>query len=206
MREHRFIISGGGSGGHIFPAIAIADALKERFYNSEILFVGAQGKMEMERVPKSGYKIKGLKMVGLQRSLTWKNVLFPFKLIASLRRAQLIIKEFDPDVVIGVGGYASAPTLAMASFLNIPTLIQEQNSFAGLTNRWLARRVDRICVAYENMDRVFEAGKLTLTGNPVRKDLLVTSDSVAARTYFNLKGEGKVILVFGGHNVIAFSV
>ena len=160
MGQPRFIISGGGSGGHIFPAIAIANALKEKFPKGEILFVGAEGKMEMEKVPQAGYKIKGLKIVGLQRSLTWKNVLFPFKLMVSLRQAQRIIREFNPDVVIGVGGYASGPTVTMASFMGIPTLIQEQNSFAGLTNRWLAKKVNRICVAYDGMESVFEKDKI----------------------------------------------
>jgi UDP-N-acetylglucosamine--N-acetylmuramyl-(pentapeptide) pyrophosphoryl-undecaprenol N-acetylglucosamine transferase len=149
-------------------------------------------------VPQAGYKIKGLKIVGLQRSLTWKNVLFPFKLVASLRKAQVIIKEFNPDIVIGVGGYASAPTLAMAAFMSIPTLIQEQNSYAGLTNRWLSKKVDKICVAYDNMDKVFESAKIKVTGNPVRGDLMIVADPIDARTYFDLRTEGKVILIFGG--------
>ncbi|NND33636.1 MAG: undecaprenyldiphospho-muramoylpentapeptide beta-N-acetylglucosaminyltransferase [Saprospiraceae bacterium] len=198
MRRPRFIISGGGSGGHIFPAIAIANALKEEFPEGEILFVGAEGKMEMEKVPKAGYRIKGLKIVGLQRSLTWKNVLFPYKLIVSLRQAQKIIREFNPDIVIGVGGYASGPTVAMASFMGIPTLIQEQNSFAGLTNRWLAKKVNRICVAYEGMENVFEKSKLVLTGNPVRQDILELPAAEKAYLHFNLSTDKKTILIFGG--------
>ena len=198
MRQPRFIISGGGSGGHIFPAIAIANALKEEFPKGEILFVGAEGKMEMEKVPKAGYKIKGLKIVGLKRSLTWKNVLFPFKLIYSLRQAQKVIADFEPDVVVGVGGYASGPTVAMASFMGIPTLIQEQNSFAGLTNRWLAKKVNRICVAYEGMEDVFEKNKIVLTGNPVRQDILKIPSREEAFKFFNLSPDKPVILIFGG--------
>lgn len=198
MRRHRFIVSGGGTGGHIFPAIAIADGIKSQFPDSEILFVGAEGKMEMERVPQAGYKIKGLKVTGLKRSLTWKNLLFPFKLTTSLMQARRILQDFHPDAVIGVGGYASAPTVAMASLMNIPTLIQEQNSYAGLTNKWLARRVDRICVAYEGMEKFFDPKKLVLTGNPVRKNLLEIPDRKEALKHFGLQDDKKTILIFGG--------
>lgn len=198
MRKHRFIVSGGGTGGHIFPAIAIADALVDRLPDSEILFVGAEGKMEMEKVPQAGYKIKGLKVTGLKRSLTWKNLLFPFKLTTSLIQARKIVRNFNPEVVIGVGGYASAPTVAMASLMGIPTLIQEQNSYAGLTNKWLARRVDRICVAYEGMEVFFEAEKIVHTGNPVRKNLMDLPDKIDALKHFGLASNKKTILVFGG--------
>lgn len=194
----RFIVSGGGSGGHIFPAIAIADAIADSMPEAEILFIGAEGKMEMEKVPKAGYKIIGLKIVGLQRSLTWKNVLFPFKLFSSLKEARRILKDFSPAVAVGVGGYASAPTLMMAASLGIPTLIQEQNSYAGLTNKWLSRRVDRICVAYEGMERFFSADKIVQTGNPVRKDILEEVDEEEAHTYFDLDPARKTVLVFGG--------
>lgn len=198
MKAQRFIISGGGTGGHIFPAIAIADALKNRIPSAKILFVGAEGKMEMEKVPQAGYEIKGLKVIGLQRSLTWKNVLFPFKLAGSLLEARNIVKTFMPDVVVGVGGYASAPTLAMAGFMGIPTVIQEQNSYAGLTNKWLSKRVKRICVAYEGMNKFFDAGKIVLTGNPVRKNLLEKVVRQEALDYFKLAGTKKTILIFGG--------
>lgn len=198
MHVHRVIVSGGGSGGHIFPAIAIADALVSRNPDTQILFVGAVGKMEMEKVPQAGYKIIGLKVSGLQRSLTWKNLLFPMKLIVALKEAYEIIKEFNPDVVVGVGGYASAPTVAVASWMGIPTLIQEQNSYAGLTNRWLAKKVDRISVAYENMDRFFKSDKIVMTGNPVRKDLLNKPDRKSACDYFNLNYDRQTILIFGG--------
>lgn len=198
MRKHRFIISGGGTGGHIFPAIAIADALINRVPEADILFVGAEGKMEMEKVPQAGYKIKGLKVSGLQRSLTWKNLLFPFKLLGSLIQARKIIREFKPDVVIGVGGYASAPTVAVASYMGISTLIQEQNSYAGLTNKWLGRKVERICVAYDGMEKFFSRNKIALTGNPVRKNLLSMQDRNAAYHHFGLDPGKKTILIFGG--------
>jgi UDP-N-acetylglucosamine--N-acetylmuramyl-(pentapeptide) pyrophosphoryl-undecaprenol N-acetylglucosamine transferase len=198
MQKFRFIISGGGTGGHIFPAIAIADALKKSNPDAEILFVGAEGKMEMEKVPLAGYKIKGLKISGLRRSLTWRNVLFPFKLLVSLRQAQLIIKEFAPDVVVGVGGYASAPTVAMASIMGIPTLIQEQNSYAGLSNRWLAKKVNTVCVAYEGMEKFFKIDKIVYTGNPLRADLFGSSSRTEALKYFGLEKGKQTILVFGG--------
>lgn len=166
----KVIISGGGSGGHIFPAIAIANELKRRNANTEILFVGAKGKMEMERIPKAGYEIEGLWISGFQRKLTLRNLSFPFKLISSLVKARKILKRFKPDVVIGVGGYASGPTLQIATQLGIPTLIQEQNSYPGITNRLLAKKVNKICVAYDGLERFFPKGKIIKTGNPIRGD------------------------------------
>ncbi|MEM1135106.1 MAG: glycosyltransferase, partial [Bacteroidota bacterium] len=167
----KVIISGGGTGGHIYPAIAIADALKAMDANTEVLFVGAEGKMEMEKVPQAGYKIEALPVSGLQRRLTLKNLLFPFKLIRSLNKAGQIIDTFQPDVVVGVGGYASAPVLRKAQRKNIPTLIQEQNGYAGLTNKWLAAKAKKICVAYPGMEKYFPKDKLLFLGNPVRKDI-----------------------------------
>ena len=158
----KITISGGGTGGHVFPAIAIANAIREIRPEAMILFVGANGKMEMERVPAAGYEIKGLDVVGLQRKLTLANLAFPFKLFKSLQSAKSIVKEFNPDVAVGVGGYASGPTLRMAEKLGIPTLLQEQNSYPGLTNKLLARKASTICVAYENMDRFFPANKIVL--------------------------------------------
>lgn len=198
MHTHKFIISGGGSGGHIFPAIAIADELKDRIPDAEILFVGAKGKMEMNRVPKAGYEIIGLNVVGLKRSLTWMNLLFPFRLLSGLWQARKVVKKFSPDVVVGVGGYASAPTVALASLMNFKTLIQEQNSYAGLTNKMLGGRVDRICVAYESMDRFFPKEKLVLTGNPVRKNLLNVPSRAESLKHFNLSDKKKTILIVGG--------
>lgn len=195
----RVILSGGGTGGHIFPAIAIADALKAMHPNAEILFVGAKGKMEMERVPKAGYPIEGLWISGLQRKLTLRNLSFPLKLISSLWNAGRIIRRFQPDVAIGTGGYASAPLLRVAAGRGIPTLIQEQNAYAGLTNKWLAGHVDRICVAYPNMERYFPASKLLETGNPVRETQLTGDyDQAAARQHFGLAPDQPVILITGG--------
>jgi len=194
----RVVISGGGSGGHVFPAIAIANALKERFPNVEILFVGAKGKIEMEKVPLAGYEIKGLWISGLQRSLTWRNVMFPIKLADSLVKARRILREFKPQVVVGVGGFASGPTLYAATKMGIASLVQEQNSFPGLTNKWLAKQVDRICVAYEGMDRFFPTDKVVLTGNPVRSDLESSSDKREAQSYFGLARNKPTILVMGG--------
>jgi len=195
--KRRFIISGGGSGGHVFPAIAIANALRKRIPESEILFVGARDKLEMTKVPKAGYDIEGLWISGLQRSLTWKNVMFPLKLISSLGKSRSIIRRFKPDVAIGVGGYASGPLLRMAAAARIPTLIQEQNSYAGLTNKWLAKKVDRICVAYPGMQRFFPEEKIILTGNPVRSDL-ANADREQALNHFSLELRKKTILVTGG--------
>jgi len=167
----RAIISGGGTGGHIFPAIAIANAIKARHLEADILFVGANGRMEMEKVPAAGYRIEGLNIAGFQRRLTWKNLTFPFKLWKSLQRAKKIIREFNPDVVIGVGGYASGPTLQMAAKLGIPCLVQEQNSYPGITNKILSKNVQKICVAYEGMEKFFPAEKIVFTGNPIRQDI-----------------------------------
>lgn len=195
----RAIISGGGTGGHIYPAIAIANELKARNSQTEILFVGAKGKMEMEKVPKAGYPIEGLWISGIQRSLSADNLAFPFKLTSSLLRARSIIRHFKPNVAIGVGGFASGPLLYMASRMKIPTLIQEQNSYAGLTNKWLSKRVKTICVAYENMERYFPGDKLIYTGNPVRKDILdVSSKRAQAYQHFGLDPQKKTILVVGG--------
>lgn len=196
----RVIISGGGTGGHIFPALAIANELKARYPNISILFVGAEGKMEMERVPAAGYNIVGLPIVGLQRKLTFSNFLLPFKLLKSLAKAKGILKEFRPQVVIGVGGYASGPTLKMAQRLGIPTVIQEQNSFPGKTNRLLAKNVAAVCTAYEGLESVFPATKIHLTGNPVRSELktLNLSKEEAFACFPDLDPAKKTILVIGG--------
>lgn len=195
--KKRFIISGGGSGGHVFPALAIAEALAHRIDEVEILFVGAKGKLEMQKVPEAGYPIEGLWISGLQRSLTWKNVLFPIKLLSSLRKSYSIIRQFKPDAAIGVGGYASGPLLRMSGALGIPSLIQEQNSYAGLTNRWLAKHVDTICVAYPGMEKFFPADKIVHTGNPVRTNLKV-GDRRDGTNHFSLELRKKTILVTGG--------
>jgi len=195
----KVIISGGGSGGHIFPAVAIADKIKERIPGAEILFVGASGKMEMEKVPKAGYSIKGLPIRGLQRKLTLKNLSFPFRLIASLIKAARIIKDFKPDIAIGVGGYASGAVLRVAAFTGIKTLVQEQNGYPGLTNKLLANKVDKICVAYSGMDKYFPKEKIVLTGNPVRNGMENLTDSKEeARKHFGLSPEKKTVLLFGG--------
>jgi UDP-N-acetylglucosamine--N-acetylmuramyl-(pentapeptide) pyrophosphoryl-undecaprenol N-acetylglucosamine transferase len=199
MKTMRFIISGGGTGGHIYPAIAIANALKLRFPNAEFLFVGAKDKMEMQKVPQAGYAIQGLWIAGLQRKLTFDNLLFPFKLISSLWKSSCILRQFKPDVVIGTGGFASGPLLQMANSKGIPTLIQEQNSFPGITNKLLSKRASSICVAYANLDRFFPASKLVLTGNPVRQDLLnVKSKRSEGIAYFKLDASKKTLLVLGG--------
>lgn len=196
----KVIVSGGGTGGHIFPAIAIANEIKNRFPEVEILFVGAEGKMEMEKVPAAGYKIVGLPIMGLQRRLTWKNLLLPFKLLSSLMKARSVIKNFQPQVVIGVGGYASGPTLKMAQRLGIPTVIQEQNSFPGKTNRLLAKEVAAVCTAYEGLEQVFPKEKIHFTGNPVRAELrqlsLTKEDAFAC--FPQLDPNKKTILVMGG--------
>lgn len=195
----RIIISGGGTGGHIYPAIAIADELKERKSNLEILFVGAKGRMEMEKVPKAGYPIKGLWISGLQRKLTTRNILFPIKLMHSLWKASSILKSYKPDVVVGVGGYASGPMLHRASANNIPTLIQEQNSYPGITNKLLAKKVDRICTAYEGMERFFPSQKMVLTGNPIRKAFSIGNiNRQRALEHFGFSQDKKTILLVGG--------
>ncbi len=196
---YRILISGGGTGGHIYPALAIANAWMEKHPDSEILFVGAQGKMEMQKVPEAGYSIKGLPVAGLQRKLTLANLSFPIKLWRSLRLASRIVKEFQPHLVIGVGGYASGPVLYAAQNRGIPTLLQEQNSYAGLTNKLLAKKAAKICVAYPEMDRFFPKEKLKLTGNPVRKDLLdLSGKREQGIQVFRLDGNRKTILVLGG--------
>lgn len=195
----KVIVSGGGTGGHIYPAIAVANRLKDRFPDIDILFVGAQGRMEMEKVPLAGYRIKGLWISGLQRRLSLKNLSFPFKLTSSLIRAYRIVNEFNPDIVIGFGGYASGPTLYAASAMGIPAVIQEQNSYPGITNKLLARRVQAICVAYDGMERFFPASKIRKTGNPVRKDLLeLEGKRDEALKYFGLDPAKKTLLLFGG--------
>ena len=193
------IISGGGTGGHIFPAIAIANAIKEKYSGAEILFIGAKGRMEMEKVPQAGYKIEGLWISGLQRRLTWKNFLFPIKVISSTLKAKKLIKNFKPDIVIGVGGFASGPSLQAASKLNIPTLIQEQNSYPGITNKMLAKNVSKICVAYDNMNRWFEESKICFTGNPVRQNIVnILNKRDDAIKHFKLSSNKKTLLVVGG--------
>jgi len=199
MSKLKFILSGGGTGGHIYPAIAIANELKKRFPEAEFLFVGAQDKMEMQKVPQAGYAIKGLWIAGLQRKLTLQNALFPFKLLNSLWESRKILKNFKPDVVIGTGGFASGPLLNVANSLNIPTLIQEQNSYPGITNKLLSKKAATICVAYENLERFFPKEKMLLTGNPVRQDLIdVTAKREEAIGYFKLNPNKKTILVLGG--------
>jgi UDP-N-acetylglucosamine--N-acetylmuramyl-(pentapeptide) pyrophosphoryl-undecaprenol N-acetylglucosamine transferase len=199
MESYKFILSGGGTGGHIYPAVAIANELKSRFPDAKFLFVGAQDKMEMQKVPQAGYEIKGLWIAGLQRKLTLQNALFPIKLISSLWESRKIIKEFKPDVVIGTGGFASGPLLQMANMLSIPTLIQEQNSFPGITNKLLSKKANTICVAYENLERFFPKEKMILTGNPVRQDLIdIDGKRAEALDYFNLDANKKTVLVLGG--------
>jgi UDP-N-acetylglucosamine--N-acetylmuramyl-(pentapeptide) pyrophosphoryl-undecaprenol N-acetylglucosamine transferase len=196
---NRVIISGGGTGGHIFPAVAIADELKRRNPAIEILFVGAEGRMEMEKVPLAGYQIIGLPIAGLQRKLTLSNFMLPYKLAKSLLKARRIIKDFKPQLVVGVGGYASGPILKMANLLGIPTLIQEQNSFAGKTNKLLAQKARTICVAYDGMEAYFPAQKIVLTGNPVRKEMSRSEVSkIEAINFFKLDSSKKTILVIGG--------
>ncbi|MCD7976862.1 MAG: undecaprenyldiphospho-muramoylpentapeptide beta-N-acetylglucosaminyltransferase [Tannerellaceae bacterium] len=199
MRPYRIIISGGGTGGHIFPAISIANTIKKRFPDAEILFVGAEDRMEMERVPAAGYRIVGLPVSGFDRAHLTRNVKVLVKLAKSLRLARKTIREFKPDIAVGVGGYASGPTLWMASSLGVPTLIQEQNSYAGVTNKLLAKRATKICVAYQDMDRFFPADRIVLAGNPVRMDL---EEAVAkkedALAFFGFTPGKKTILIVGG--------
>jgi len=197
--ERKIIISGGGTGGHIFPAIAIANALKSIDPAIDILFVGAEGKMEMEKVPAAGYPIEGLRITGFQRSLKLSNLIFPFKVVSSLLKANKIIKRFNPQVAVGVGGYASGPLLYMATRRGIPGLIQEQNSYPGITNKLLASKVQKICVAYDKMEQFFPANKLIITGNPVREDMVVTEGKKnEAANYFNLDTQKHTIVVVGG--------
>ncbi|MFQ3182127.1 MAG: UDP-N-acetylglucosamine--N-acetylmuramyl-(pentapeptide) pyrophosphoryl-undecaprenol N-acetylglucosamine transferase [Polaribacter sp.] len=193
------LISGGGTGGHIYPAIAIANEIKVRYPDANFLFVGAKDKMEMEKVPQAGYKIKGLWIAGIQRKLTINNVSFPFKLIHSLWSAFKIIKKFKPDIAIGTGGFASGPILIMAGRKGIPTLIQEQNSFPGITNKLLSKKANKICVAYDSLERFFPLDKIVKTGNPVRQDLLsIHSKKEDGNLFFKLDKKKKTILVLGG--------
>lgn len=195
----RFIISGGGTGGHIFPAIAIADELKRRLPDAEILFVGAKDRMEMQKVPQAGYPIEGLWISGLQRKLSWQNLLFPLKFISSLLKSRSIIKRFKPDAVIGTGGFASGAVVKVAGQMGIPTFIQEQNSYAGITNKMLAKNAHKICVAYDAMEQFFPKEKIVKTGNPIRDGLLnIAEYRSEGLSYFHLESQQKTLLVLGG--------
>ena len=195
----RFIISGGGTGGHIFPAIAIADELKRRLPDAEILFVGAKDRMEMQKVPQAGYPIEGLWISGLQRKLSWQNLLFPLKFISSLLKSRSIIKRFKPDAVIGTGGFASGAVVKVAGQMGIPTFIQEQNSYAGITNKMLAKNAHKICVAYDAMEQFFPKEKIVKTGNPIRDGLLNIGEYRSeGLSYFHLDSQQKTLLVLGG--------
>lgn len=199
LKPMKIVISGGGTGGHIFPAIAIADTLKKRVPGADVLFVGASDRMEMQKVPQAGYPIIGLWISGFQRNLSLKNLLFPVKVIVALLKAVMVLRKFRPDVVIGVGGYASGPTLRAAIMLKIPTLIQEQNSFPGVTNRILGRKVNRICVAFGEMERWFPADKLVLAGNPLRKSAVdIAGKQDEAIAFFGLHQEKQTLLIVGG--------
>lgn len=203
MDKIKIILSGGGTGGHIYPAVAVAEALQRRLGDGvELLFVGAEGKMEMEKIPALGYRIEGLPVAGLQRRLTARNLSLPFKVAASLRKARRVIRSFGADVVVGFGGYASAPVLWSAQRMGIPTLIQEQNSYAGVTNKLLASRARRICVAYEGMERFFPKERIVMTGNPLRGRFAEGADPAArkaeALVYFGLEADKPVVLVVGG--------
>ncbi len=199
MSKYRIILSGGGTGGHIYPAISIANELKSRYPESEFLFVGAHDKMEMEKVPQAGYKIEGLWISGIQRKLSRKNLSFPFKLISSLLKSRRILNQFKPDVAIGTGGFASGPLLQMAVSKRIPSLIQEQNSYPGITNKILSKKANTICVAYDGLEKYFPKNKLIKTGNPVRQDILhIEGKSIEAKDFFNLKHNKITLLVLGG--------
>ncbi|MDT7830769.1 undecaprenyldiphospho-muramoylpentapeptide beta-N-acetylglucosaminyltransferase [Flavobacteriaceae bacterium S356] len=202
MRQSiKILISGGGTGGHIYPAIAIANEIQFRYPDAQFLFVGAKDKMEMEKIPEAGYEIKGLWISGIQRKLTLKNVLFPIKLIHSLVKANSIINKFKPDIVIGTGGFASGPTLMRANSKGIPTLIQEQNSYPGITNKYLSKKAEKICVAYDGLERFFPAEKIVKTGNPVRQDLLKVYKKKKikeANDFFDVKKKKTTVLVLGG--------
>lgn len=196
---NRVLLSAGGTGGHIFPAIAVANEIKSRFPNCEILFVGAEGKMEMEKVPQAGYKIVGLPIAGLQRKLTLSNFLLPIKILKSMLKAKSVVSEFRPEIAVGFGGYASGPTLRAAGTAGVPTVLQEQNSFAGVTNKLLAKRAQAICVAYEGMKAFFQEEKIQLTGNPVRKDFVkLPYSQPEALTKLNFDSTKKTILIIGG--------
>jgi UDP-N-acetylglucosamine--N-acetylmuramyl-(pentapeptide) pyrophosphoryl-undecaprenol N-acetylglucosamine transferase len=199
MKPYNILISGGGTGGHIYPAIAIANEIKLRYPDANFLFVGAKDRMEMEKVPQAGYDIKGLWISGIQRRLTVDNLLFPLKFISSLLNATRIIKRFKPDIAIGTGGFASGPTLIMANRKGIPTLIQEQNSFPGITNKLLSKKANKVCVAYDHLERFFPVDKIIKTGNPVRQDLLtIHSKEEEAIDFFDLQKTKKTVLVLGG--------
>jgi UDP-N-acetylglucosamine--N-acetylmuramyl-(pentapeptide) pyrophosphoryl-undecaprenol N-acetylglucosamine transferase len=199
MSNYRIILSGGGTGGHIYPAISIANELKSRYPESEFLFVGALDKMEMDKVPQAGYKIEGLWISGIQRRLTLKNLSFPFKLISSLLKSRRIIKQFKPDVAIGTGGFASGPLLQVAVSMSIPSLIQEQNSYPGITNKILSRKANVICVAYDGLERFFPKNKIIKTGNPVRQDLLDLDDkTIKGKDHFKVRQKNLTLLVLGG--------
>lgn len=199
MANYKFILSGGGTGGHIYPAIAIANELQAQFPDAEFLFVGAKDKMEMQKVPQAGYEIKGLWIAGLQRKLTLQNLMFPLKLATSLLESRRIIKQFKPNVVIGTGGFASGPLLQAAGGAGIPTVIQEQNSFPGITNKLLSKKANAICVAYQNLERFFPKEKIVLTGNPVRQDLIdIDSKREEAIAFYGLDPNKKTLLVLGG--------
>ncbi|RZJ54145.1 MAG: undecaprenyldiphospho-muramoylpentapeptide beta-N-acetylglucosaminyltransferase [Flavobacterium sp.] len=199
MTKYKFILSGGGTGGHIYPAIAIANELKLQFPDAEFLFVGAKDKMEMQKVPQAGYEIKGLWIAGLQRKLTLQNMMFPLKLATSLLESRKIIKKFKPNVVIGTGGFASGPLLQTAGSAGIPTVVQEQNSFPGITNKLLSKKANAICVAYENLERFFPKEKIVLTGNPVRQDLIdIDSKRDEAISFYKLDANKKTLLILGG--------
>ncbi|TNF75569.1 MAG: undecaprenyldiphospho-muramoylpentapeptide beta-N-acetylglucosaminyltransferase [Bacteroidetes bacterium] len=199
MDNYRFLLSGGGTGGHIYPAVAIADELKRRYPEASFLFVGARDRTEMEKIPQAGYEIRGLWISGLERKLSWKNLVFPFKLIASLMKANAIVREFKPHLVIGTGGFASGPTLRMAAARGVPYVLQEQNSFAGITNKWLAKKASRVFVAYENMERFFPKNTIRFTGNPVRSALTVSAPNQKdARVSMGLNEGKRTLLVLGG--------
>jgi UDP-N-acetylglucosamine--N-acetylmuramyl-(pentapeptide) pyrophosphoryl-undecaprenol N-acetylglucosamine transferase len=198
-KQYKIILSGGGTGGHIYPAIAIADELKSRFPDAKFLFVGAADRMEMEKVPQAGYEIEGLWISGIQRKLTLRNLAFPFKLISSLLKSRKIINMFEPDVVIGTGGFASGPLLKSATSKGVPSLIQEQNSYPGITNKLLSKYVDKICVAYEGLESFFPKAKIILTGNPIRKDLLdIAHKQIEGKDAFTLIHSKHTLLVLGG--------
>lgn len=199
MKNYRFIISGGGTGGHIFPAIAIAQEIQRRYPTAEFLFVGAKDRMEMQKVPQAGFPIIGLWIAGLQRKLTLSNLLFPLKLMLSVIKSRKIIRQFKPDMAIGTGGFASGPLLKAAHQKNIPTLLQEQNSYAGITNKWLAQKAHRICVAYPHMERYFPAEKIVFTGNPIRQEVLQLGiEAAEAKASFGFLPHQKVLLILGG--------
>jgi UDP-N-acetylglucosamine--N-acetylmuramyl-(pentapeptide) pyrophosphoryl-undecaprenol N-acetylglucosamine transferase len=204
--DPHIIISGGGTGGHIFPALAIARALKSKLPQARILFIGAKGKMEMEKVPAAGFEIKGLWISGLKRELSARNLLFPLKLFLSTIKAACIIRKFKADVAVGVGGYASGPALRAAALLGIPTLLQEQNSFPGITNKLLGKKAKKVCVAFEGMEKFFKAEKIVITGNPVRKEIIETEGKrTEAASHFSLNKDKKTVLVIGGSQG-AFSI